>query len=582
MEFKSRLTPFEFWTQRTLPQVYDESLSFYELLNKVVNYLNDVIESQNLTNDNFVELNNLFTELKDFVDNYFANLDVQDEINSKLDDMVLDGTLDTIINQNIFNDLNTTINNTKDDLEDRGVNLKTLGAKIDGVTDDTAVVLAALQNHDHLVFEGTLCVSDTIRLGRGKTLRGLHPSTRGYGATATIKYIGALNRNKSVILLGAEVGAEPTLDASNVQVRDLRIDGNNLIGFCIYGTYLTNETWVHNIVAMNSLEYNMYFARGWYATLTRLTSLACKGKGIALGMPLEYQDGTKVNWVAVAPLELNNLKIDDIRSHSSGTHYSIDNPGLYNPTNALHRRHGYGIGCGIGNGMRLENFLSEGSGGVNLYVYTESQPSKNIRNGYLENSCKNSGLDVATTLPNIIIEHTTINGGAYEITDLFTNYHSGGIYFLGEGREVWLKNVHQPRFLKALDGKTTNELYAIVLKDNVYYGCGYWNRKEELEIPVAQKVVNTRYTWDVTFPSTPGGHKAIYVKGLGTAPIGSIIYEYDDGTTTTASFPSLTTGVWTHLTTLTGRLKAIKKGGGTDVADSNVEFRVTHTKPTYF
>lgn len=38
-----------------------------------------------------------FTELKDFVDDYFDNLDVQDEINNKLDEMVEAGTLQEII-----------------------------------------------------------------------------------------------------------------------------------------------------------------------------------------------------------------------------------------------------------------------------------------------------------------------------------------------------------------------------------------------------------------------------------------------------------------------------------------------------
>lgn len=93
-----KLTPFEYWVQRTLPQVYDDSMSFYELLNKVVHFLNEVIESQNEVTE---EVENLL--------NWFNNLDVQEEVNSKLDGMVLDGTLDTIINQNIFNDINSRL-----------------------------------------------------------------------------------------------------------------------------------------------------------------------------------------------------------------------------------------------------------------------------------------------------------------------------------------------------------------------------------------------------------------------------------------------------------------------------------------
>ena len=32
---------FRFWCQKVLPIVYDDSLSYYELLNKVVDYLNN-------------------------------------------------------------------------------------------------------------------------------------------------------------------------------------------------------------------------------------------------------------------------------------------------------------------------------------------------------------------------------------------------------------------------------------------------------------------------------------------------------------------------------------------------------------
>ena len=41
----------EFWCQKVLPLVYDDSLSYYELLCKVVDYLNRVNENENLLNN---------------------------------------------------------------------------------------------------------------------------------------------------------------------------------------------------------------------------------------------------------------------------------------------------------------------------------------------------------------------------------------------------------------------------------------------------------------------------------------------------------------------------------------------------
>ena len=74
-----------------------DALTDYQLLCKVVEYLNKVITSQNEVIDIAESLTAAFNELQSFVENYFKNLDVQDEINNKLDQMAEDGTLQEII-----------------------------------------------------------------------------------------------------------------------------------------------------------------------------------------------------------------------------------------------------------------------------------------------------------------------------------------------------------------------------------------------------------------------------------------------------------------------------------------------------
>ena len=90
---------FRFWCQKVLPAVYDDSLSYYELLCKVVNHLNEVVKYLDTTGENVGKLYSAFIHLQDYVNSYFDNLDISEEINAKLDSMVASGELgESIIN----------------------------------------------------------------------------------------------------------------------------------------------------------------------------------------------------------------------------------------------------------------------------------------------------------------------------------------------------------------------------------------------------------------------------------------------------------------------------------------------------
>ena len=110
------LRPFRFWCQKVLPLVYDDSLSYYELLCKVVDYLNKTMEDvENMNTDvdnlynNFQQFQEgtfkIYEELVDYVNTYFDELDIQEEINTKLDNMVTSGQLLTVIQPTIANEV---------------------------------------------------------------------------------------------------------------------------------------------------------------------------------------------------------------------------------------------------------------------------------------------------------------------------------------------------------------------------------------------------------------------------------------------------------------------------------------------
>lgn len=93
----SGVQPFRFWCQKVLPLVYDDSLSYYELLNKVVDYLNHTIEDVATAESNIDAIATAYNQLQAYVNNYFDSLDVQVEINNKLNDMARSGELDELL-----------------------------------------------------------------------------------------------------------------------------------------------------------------------------------------------------------------------------------------------------------------------------------------------------------------------------------------------------------------------------------------------------------------------------------------------------------------------------------------------------
>ena len=62
------LNNFRFWCQKVLPLVYDDALSYYEVLGKMVQYLNDVIDVVNADTSNVNTLYQAFLELQAYVE----------------------------------------------------------------------------------------------------------------------------------------------------------------------------------------------------------------------------------------------------------------------------------------------------------------------------------------------------------------------------------------------------------------------------------------------------------------------------------------------------------------------------------
>ena len=116
-EYKN-LTPFKWFVLENFPFIEADfdALTEWQLFEKLGKEVNKIINSQNTVGTQMENVTNAFIELQNYVNNYFNNLDVQEEVNTKLNEMVLDGTLEKIINQEIFGEINNNISKLNNDI----------------------------------------------------------------------------------------------------------------------------------------------------------------------------------------------------------------------------------------------------------------------------------------------------------------------------------------------------------------------------------------------------------------------------------------------------------------------------------
>ena len=84
---------------KILPLVYDASLSYYELLCKVQYTVNEIIAYLDELGPGLDNVLAEFQELQTYVDEYFENLDIQTEINNKIDLMIENGSFRELLEQ---------------------------------------------------------------------------------------------------------------------------------------------------------------------------------------------------------------------------------------------------------------------------------------------------------------------------------------------------------------------------------------------------------------------------------------------------------------------------------------------------
>lgn len=105
------LSPFKWFVLQNFPFIEADfdAITNWQLFCKLGEEMNKIIEKVNQAGEQTENLTNAFIELQKYINNYFENLDIQTEINNKLDEMAEGGELAEIINQEIFTELNNRV-----------------------------------------------------------------------------------------------------------------------------------------------------------------------------------------------------------------------------------------------------------------------------------------------------------------------------------------------------------------------------------------------------------------------------------------------------------------------------------------
>lgn len=205
-----------------LPTAFNECMTWEEQVLWLARFLQEeVIPTVN-------ENTEAFKELKAYVENYFENLDVQDEINNKLDEMLEDG------------DLSVAIAGVMDKTE---IYPESYGAVGDGVNDDTEAIQAAidyayehqatvrLRNATYMITQPLIVYGNPNSVGKGTVMRG-----NGIGNTTismttnTTKTDYAGNSFNACIIISKQDSADG--GCHNIVLSDFSMQGNDV---CKYG-----------------------------------------------------------------------------------------------------------------------------------------------------------------------------------------------------------------------------------------------------------------------------------------------------------------------------------------------------------
>ena len=217
----------------TTPYVYDNNISLLELVRRLYKFVNELATCVQ-------ELDKEFMDLKDYVDNYFNNLDLSSEIKNVLQEMINDGTLAEIINDELLGNINNEITSINETLATVNSTLEQHATELTYLTyRDRFQVASCSANSNYAITNTNFTIQndDVIFIHFNEALDGTKDATltiNGIAKSVITKegtlYKGSDIENQDIILRVTDAGLIQVVDILyfQEQINDNKEDIDNL------------------------------------------------------------------------------------------------------------------------------------------------------------------------------------------------------------------------------------------------------------------------------------------------------------------------------------------------------------------
>ena len=246
-----------------IPYDFDGSLSLESRYIILAQYVCEIL-------NNNTQLEKEFLDLKTFIENYFSNLDLQDEINNKLDNMFNDGDFNEIIT-NLLGTFTTP---------------EMYGAEGDGETDDSEAFKKALQNGRNIYLSSgkTYCILGvsiyndyTNIIGNNATLKAYNPQIETTILHVRAEHVTISNLN----FFGSETIGNTEAGCSLLDVRSNYCKLNNI-------NFFNNKYVSCRIFDSENCDFNNINSYGTEVTIETLGKFA---KNLKFNNIASYNEG---------------------------------------------------------------------------------------------------------------------------------------------------------------------------------------------------------------------------------------------------------------------------------------------------